>query len=296
MDAQSHRWHQKSPRSSSLVSAWTLLHVGAVYWLSIYPQVRKELSKWERHARAIPDNVLREQAVCKLTVERLNPEAAAFFAVLAPRAARRRVVQLIVAYQILYDYLDAVNEIPGGTSLRNGLQLHLALTDATLPDRPLRDYYLYNPERHDGGYVYLLARTCRRIIGSLASQASVAPLIVRATHRCAHAQSYNHALAREDEQAFIAWSCDQAPGTSYLWWELAAGGISCLAIHALFALAANPTTTFLDAQSVDRAYFPRYAQSVPSWTVSPTTTSMSGPRTTASPLGTATARKLPQGL
>jgi tetraprenyl-beta-curcumene synthase len=52
------------------------------------------------------------------------------------------------------------------------------------------------------------------------------------------------------------WSKKQAPGGGYLWWELAAGGISCLAIHALFAAAATPKTTPAEAQDLDSAYFP----------------------------------------
>jgi tetraprenyl-beta-curcumene synthase len=218
--------------------------------------VRRELSRWERHAQAIPDPVLRGQALHKLTVERLNPEAAAFFAVLAPRRERPRVVRLIVAYQLLYDYLDAVNELPGCTDLRNGLRLHRALIDAVLPDQPLCDYYLHNPRHRDGGYAFVLADTCRRILRSLASAARIAPLLAHAAERCGQAQSHNHATASEGERGLLEWCREQAPDSDYLWWELAAGGISCLAIHALFALAADPQGTIDDATLLDAAYFP----------------------------------------
>lgn len=256
MDAHPHRWHEKPSATASPRSACTLLGVGAVYWLTIYPQVRRELSRWERHAEAIPDPVLRGQALHKLTVERLNPEAAAFFAILAPRRERSRVVRLIVAYQLLYDYLDAVNELPGCTDLQNGLRLHRALVDAVLPDRPLCDYYLYNPRRRDGGYAFALADTCRCLLRSLASAARVAPLLAHAAERCGHAQSHNHAIATEGERGLVDWSLEQSPGSDYLWWELAAGGISCLAIHALFALAAEPRSTIHEAALLDAAYFP----------------------------------------
>lgn len=256
MDAYPHRWREKPSVASSPRSACTLLSVGAVYWLSIYPQVRHELSRWERHAQGIPDPVLREQALHKLAVERLNPEAAAFFAVLAPRRERARVIQLIVAYQILYDYLDAVNELPGCTSLQNGLQLHRALVDAVQPDRPLHDYYLHNPRRRDGGYTLVLADTCRRILSRLASTARIAPILAHAADRCGEAQSHNHAIVAEGERRLIEWSLEQAPGSHYLWWELAAGGISCLAIHALFALASEPMTSIHEAVLLDAAYFP----------------------------------------
>jgi tetraprenyl-beta-curcumene synthase len=236
--------------------ALALLGAGTVYWLTIYPQVGRELSEWKKHAQAIPDPVLRAQALHKLTAERLNPEAAAFFAVLAPCRERRRVIRLIVAYQLLYDYLDAVNELPGCTRLRNGLRLHSALIDAVLPDQPLCDYYLHNPRRDDAGYAPALAATCRRILRSLASAARIAPLLAHAAERCGQAQSYNHAIATEGECGLIEWCLEQAPGSDYLWWELAAAGISCLAIHALFVLAAKPHSIIQEAALLDTAYFP----------------------------------------
>jgi tetraprenyl-beta-curcumene synthase len=231
--------------------------VGLVYWLGIYPQVRRELAGWEHRAGRIPDPVLRDQALGKLSGERLNPEAAALFAVLAPRAQRRRVVRLIVAYQVLYDYLDAVNEEPSCAELRNGLQLHRALTEAVSADLPISNYYLHHPRHQDGGYTRALTEACRRIVPTLPSVARNVPVLADATDRCAQAQSRNHAILASGEAQLIAWSLAQAPGRSdYLWWELAAGGISCLGIHALLASAADPKANAKDAAQLDAAYFP----------------------------------------
>ena len=234
----------------------TLLSTAIVYWLRIYPQVRRELSLWADRARSIPDPVLRACAVEKLTVERLNPEAAAFFAVLAPRKQRSRVVRLIVAYQVVYDYLDAVNEQTGCTALQNGLQLHRALVDAVHLAPSTCDYYAHNRQREDNGYVRLLVCTCREILHTLPSTRPVTRLLVRAADRCGRAQSHNHAIPSEGEKGLAGWSVAQAPESGYLWWELAAGGISCLAIHALFTVAADPAGTLRDATLTDEAYFP----------------------------------------
>lgn len=205
--------------------------------------------------------MLREHALGQLSGERLNPEAAALFAVLAPRAQRRRVVRLIVAYQVLYDYLDAVNEEPCLAELRSGLQLHRALSDAVLPNRPMSDdYYVHHPELRggaDGGYMHVLAATCRRVVRTLPSAARSARVLAHAAERCGQAQSRNHAILSEGESQLIDWSVAQAPDrVDFLWWELAAGGISCLGIHALLASAADPSSSTLDAANVDAAYFP----------------------------------------
>jgi tetraprenyl-beta-curcumene synthase len=232
--------------------------MGVAYWLKIHPQVRRELAVWERRAQAIHDPALRGLAVEKLTGERLNPEAAALFAVLAPRRRRREVVRLIVAYQVLYDYLDAVNEQPGSTGLSNGLQLHRALTDAILPGQARGDYYRRNPRREDSGYVHSLVTACRRVVRVLPSAADIAPVLVQAAERCGQAQSHNHAIPASGERPIIEWSSAHTPmgDCGYLWWELAAAGISCLAIHALLARTADPGADVQEAARLDRAYFP----------------------------------------
>jgi tetraprenyl-beta-curcumene synthase len=256
VDTNGRRGQERSPTGSSPGNAISLIWLGAIYWLNIYPCVRSELSRWETYARDIPDSTLREQALNKLTVERLNSEAAAFFAVLAPRSKRSCVIRLIVAFQLLYDYLDAVNELSGSTELRNGLQLHNALTDAVVPDRPTHDYYRHNPASQDGGYVHALVTTCRSIVRTLPSAANIEPVLAQATERCSQAQSHNHALVAEGERGLIDWCRGQVHGCDYLWWEIAAGGVSSLAIHALFALAAEPKRTIDDAAWLDAAYFP----------------------------------------
>jgi tetraprenyl-beta-curcumene synthase len=251
-------------------SAWagvgqlgSLLEMGTAYWLAIQPQVQRELAVWDRMAREIPDDLLREQALAKLSGERLNSEAAALFAALAPRSERRRMVSLIVAYQVLYDYLDGVNECAGFDSLIDGLRLHTALADALLPERRCDDYYLNHPGIDDGGYMLTLCRHCRRLAGMIPAIGLATEVLECATDRCGQAQSHNHAGNAGnagntgDPAGLIDWSREQGPRCpGYEWWEIAAGGISCLNIHAVVACAADPGLDPCDVQMVEAAYFP----------------------------------------
>jgi tetraprenyl-beta-curcumene synthase len=233
----------------------SLMSASAVYWLTIYPLVRTELSRWEHYARTIPDPVLRAQARHKLTAERLNPEAAAFFAVLSPRNARANLVRLIVGYQILYDYLDAINELPGYTDLQTGLLLHGALHDAVRPDQSVQEHR-QRPLLHDGGYVCALTETCRRQLFALPSWALIEPQLASAVQRVCEAQSHNHTVASGGISTLRHWCLEHDSNDRYLWWETAAGGISCLGVHALFTLCADLESTADEADLVDAAYFP----------------------------------------
>jgi hypothetical protein len=239
-----------------------LVTAGVVYWLTIYPRARLEIRRWRRRAKRISDPTLRAAALYKLSHERLNPEAAAFFAVLAPRRHRRALVRLMVDFQIAYDYLDAINEEPASASLRNGLQLHRALSDAVSAQpadadaQPQStDYYRYHPQQDDCSYLVDLVRACRAAIATLPSAVALEPLLRHAAERCGEAQSRNHAVLVEGNQQLIDWAAKQQASGEYLWWELAAAGISCLALHALFAAAAC-TTTLAEAERIDMAYYP----------------------------------------
>jgi tetraprenyl-beta-curcumene synthase len=232
-----------------------LFAAGVVYWLTIYPRARREIGRCRRRALKIPDAALRAAAVDKLTRERLNPEAAAFFAILAPRRGRPILVRLMVDYQIAYDYLDAINEQPATAPVRNGLQLHRALSDAVGSQPSHTDYYLHSPHKDDGGYLLDLVRACQQALLALPSARAIEPALIRAAERCGQAQARNHATLVEGKAQLIDWTAALRDTGEYMWWELAAAGISCLALHALFAAAAC-STTLEQAERIDRAYFP----------------------------------------
>ncbi|MCW3019934.1 MAG: hypothetical protein JWN10_2242 [Solirubrobacterales bacterium] len=241
--------------TSVAVEIIELVTAGVAYWLTIYPRARLEIRRWAARAGQIPDPTLRAQALYKLTRERLNPEAAAFFAVLAPRRHRAMLVRLMVCFQIAYDYLDAINEEPETALLRNGLQLHRALSDAVSSRTSGCDYYRYHPQRDDGGYLMDLVRACQDALRALPSASAIESLLIHAAERCGEAQSRNHAVLVEGNEQLIDWAANQGETGEYLWWELAAAGISCLALHALFAAAAR-ATTLEEAARIDMAYFP----------------------------------------
>jgi tetraprenyl-beta-curcumene synthase len=245
-----------NPKATSVAAEIiAFVTAGVVYWLTIYPRARLEIRRWAARAGEIPDRTLRAQALFKLTRERLNPEAAAFFAVLAPRRQRATLVRLMVCFQIAYDYLDAINEEPDTAVLRNGLQLHRALTDAVSSSSSGCDYYRYHPQREDGGYLADLVRACQDALRALPSASAIESLLIHAAERCGEAQSRNHAVLVEGDRQLIDWTRRQRESDEYQWWELAAAGISCLSLHALFAAAAC-TTSLEEAGRIDMAYFP----------------------------------------
>jgi tetraprenyl-beta-curcumene synthase len=242
-----------------LLAGLSLVRNLARYWLAILPNARRELRRWEREAQRVSDPDLRMHALKTLRDEAFNAEAAAVFATLAGRRYGARVVRLVVAWQVMFDYLDTVGEHSPGDILRDNRRLHLALSDALQPvgETLEADYYRFHCQGYDDGYLDTLVDTCRSTFHELPGVEVIGPTALRAARRCAEGQSRTHAASRQPDESLATWAAAQAPLTPELaWWELAAGAISSLSLHALVAAASHPGVTHEDADRIDSAYYP----------------------------------------
>lgn len=244
-------------RGRPLRDALALAAVLASYWLTIFPLARRELRRWRTRAAAIPHPSLRELASRTLAHEGLNAEGAALFATLAPILRRRATTRLLVAFQVMYDYLDALTEQPTPEPLKTSRQLHRALLVALGAVPPADEYFAHHPAREDGGYLAELALSCRALFVGLPGVCAVETHAVRAAMRSAEGQSHSHAAAFTTEHELIRWAKEQTPpGLDLRWWETAAAAESSLVIHALLASAARTGMTPAHAASIDAAYWP----------------------------------------
>jgi tetraprenyl-beta-curcumene synthase len=246
---------QERGRTPSAAATVALVRANVRFWPSVFPDVRRELRRWDRRAQAIPDRTLSEQALAKLGHERFNTEVAATLATLVPPVRRHTAVEAIVALEVMYDYLDGLTEQPVPDPLGNGRQLYRAFADATAPAGPLADHYRHHPQRDDGGYLASLVTACRRALWSLPAAPTVVPLMETVLTRCGEAQTRTHAVARLGAGQLRSWVLAQPEAGGLRWSEAAAGAAaSVLAAHALIALAADPATSAADAEHVAAAY------------------------------------------
>ncbi len=226
----------------------------SVYGASIVPRARREIRRWAAAAAAIPDPVLRGHATHAIRVDARNAEAVAALAATAPRRQRRTTVELLVAYQLLVDYVDTLGERVCADELRHGLSLGMALVSAVRqPSSPV-DLDTFGD---DGGYLVALVTTCRGRFRQLPAAAVVAQEAAVAAARCAQALAYTHTATRSGTLAELRdWAAAENTTAGYSWWEIAAGGNSSIAILALLAAAADPLTTSQEASALAASYWP----------------------------------------
>jgi tetraprenyl-beta-curcumene synthase len=214
------------------------------------------MGTWQALAAAIPDEPIREDALRSIERKRENAAGAALFWIL-PRRRDLNLLRLLVAYQIIWDFLDSVNERGACEGTANGRQLHKALVEALDPAVPISDYFRHHPWQDDGGYLRALVEACRRSCAALPSYGRVRPLVVREARR-AQVQALNHdtdPCGRDD--ALRKWAAQEFSNEWRLsWFELSSAASASLAVHAFLALAAQPACTDVDVRRTYAAYFP----------------------------------------
>jgi tetraprenyl-beta-curcumene synthase len=244
------------PASLSARQLRVLLSAAIYELLWGLPAVAREVRAWRAVARKIPDARIRANALSALAGKRGHTDGAALFLILAG-SRDTNLLRLLVAYELIWDFLDSVNECGASAGQANGRQLHLALIEALDPGRPISDYYRYHPWRGDGGYLRALVDACRGVCGLLPSYGRARQLLIQEATR-AQVLAINHDLdtARRDA-SLRAWALREFPvGHEAAWFELAGAASASLTIHALLALSSKAQCSEADLIEVQGAYFP----------------------------------------
>ena len=112
----------------------------------------------------IPDAPIREDALSSIERKRGHTDGAALFWIL-PRRRNLELLRLLVAYEMIWDFLDTLNEHGADRGQANGRQLHLALVEAVDPSRSISDYYRTT---RGGRTVGICARSWRHAVAAAA--------------------------------------------------------------------------------------------------------------------------------
>lgn len=218
--------------------------------------VSHEIRHWRTAAQRIPDPLIRADALDVLTRKRGNTDGAALFWTLVPQRDPG-LLRLLVAHELIWDFLDSVSERGADAGEHNGRYLHLAIVESLDPERPISDYYRYHPWHDDGGYLRTLVETCRAGLRHLPSYQLVRPIAVREAAR-AVVQSLNHETdpARRD-RGLRAWAAQEYPGEHDVsWYELTAAASASLVVHVMLTLAADLECSERVIADTYAVYFP----------------------------------------
>lgn len=218
------------------------------------PEVQKLLRYWQSKAQAIPDQTLRQQALDSLAAKAFHCQGGAIFAAY-PR--NNHLLQFIVAYQTMCDYLDNLCDRVGSTDGQAFRQLHESLMDALDGKRNCADYYKYYPYQNDGGYLSHLVDVCRRQLDQGIAYKNIQPQLIGLAEWYAALQTAKHMHLEQREQVLWGWAnyhIEKYPDLH--WQEFAAAAGSTLGIFALLREAFAGRQGQHPFQIIYDAYFP----------------------------------------
>lgn len=226
------------------------------YIFHTLPLVKKELHRWKKTALNCTDPLLQIQALSSIETKDFHCYGGAVFAI-SGNHQENLLIQLIVAYQTICDYLDNLcdrNACLDGDAFR---QLHIALQDALQPGVARSDYYHDYPNQNDGGYLAQLVDECHRCIRQLHSYPAVQPEVLKLVQYYIDLQVNKHIDWTQREKSLIAWAENHLKNYPDIYWqEFAAASGSTLAVFALFALATRSLVKPEQVQAVTDGYFP----------------------------------------
>lgn len=227
------------------------------YIFNTIPTVNKLLHYWEWEASLCPDMELRKQALASIQSKSFHCHGGSFFA--APFGKYgNALVELIVAYQTLCDYLDNLCDRANVKDEAAFFQLHTALYDALNLESPKHNYYEKYPYKDDGGYIDKLVDDCQRCLEYLPSYSLVSGDINRLIYLYTCLQAYKHIDLEFREKVLKTWAESYLPSfPDLLWQEFAAASGSTLGIFIMFGLAAAGAGAKPDVcRALIESYFP----------------------------------------
>ncbi|MBZ4665223.1 tetraprenyl-beta-curcumene synthase family protein [Mahella sp.] len=224
---------------------------------NVFPLVDKQLETYAGIARHMPDKTLSKQALDSIATKKFHCQGGSIYA-LYPHTDVDKMVNFIVAYQTISDYLDNLCDRSGvfdETAFRN---LHLAMTDALLPDERFGDYYSCYPYSQDGGYLRYLVNECKNVVNLIPAYKVIKDKILYLAGIYSNLQIYKHLAHDIREDKLIRWSAMHIDSgyPNLNWWEFAAASGSTLGIFVLVACAFDANLRAETVQDIYDAYFP----------------------------------------
>ncbi|SDH64235.1 tetraprenyl-beta-curcumene synthase [Alteribacillus persepolensis] len=234
---------------------WTLMYK---IYKEVIPEVHQILGSWKKRAEDIPDPELREHALGSIDKKAFHCEGGGVYALLTRKEKRTDLLQFIVAYQTISDYLDSLCDWSDSQDPEDFRLLHTSMKHALDPDaKNDTDYYKLHQAQDDGGYLKELVATCQTMLKTFPGFSHAQEEMEELSAYYRDLQVYKH-VAKEDREPLLQdWFQKYNKRLPEMtWYEFGACAGSTLGIFTLAAYASRSHIANVQAQSIKQAYFP----------------------------------------
>ncbi len=221
----------------------------------IVPMAAAALKGIRARAEAIPDPLLRREALASVDGKSYHVAGAAILATFLPPEAAQRYVDVVAPLESIYDYLDNLCDRHPEVDAAAYPILHQAIADALELDATPRDYYALGPVGDDGGYLRALVRQTQDALRKTPSLERLRPLFAEAASFYSEMQTYVHLPRGQREIACVEWYERHRERFNTLDWHefVCAAGSQFQVYGPLYAAFAGEIDSI---ETVYDAYFP----------------------------------------
>ena len=232
---------------------WTLMyHI----YRHVIPTVHQFLEEWKQKAENIPNQELKTQALASIQAKTFHCEGGGVYGLLAGEKMEN-VIEFIVAYQTISDYLDNLCDRSTSLDPKDFRALHESMLHALTPGAASKNYYRYREDQDDGGYLASLVQTCQAILETLPSYAAIKESLHELAMFYCDLQVYKH-VKKEDRVAMLeAWYKKyEHLYPDMAWYEFSACAGSTLGIFCLVAYSSDRSLSSETISDIKKGYFP----------------------------------------
>jgi tetraprenyl-beta-curcumene synthase len=222
--------------------------LAAKMMMTTFPGVRRRLAGYRELLRGL-EGPLPIQALASIRDKEFHCLGGSVYALLAPEKHQEPLLDFIVAYQTISDYLDNLCDRAGVRDEAVFRTLHRSLVDCFSGELS-RDYYAGYPYQEDGGYLTGLVKTCQGALAVINPNPKILEDMVSLCQLYIQLQSLKHLELKCGEEALAKlYQEHRTTAPNLFWWEFAA---ACGSTLGIFALAAGGDSRM----RLNKAYMP----------------------------------------
>ncbi|MGL4335735.1 MAG: DUF2600 family protein [Turicibacter sp.] len=227
------------------------------FYKTYQPVTKQRLKEFKNHAHTIPDSFLKKEALKSINGKTFHCYGASFYANLVQPEQVTSFLTFVTAYQTISDYLDNLIDQTTIINETNFLRLHQCMIDIFKLTPKLPNYYQYQVQQNDDGYLNHLVRQSQAVLKTIPQYEKYSSEFLRLAYLYIDLQVFKHLKVSQRELKLQAWhetNKHLAPDLS--WYEFGAASGSTLGIFSLLAYAMNQTQYQVKPLEVYHSFFP----------------------------------------
>ncbi|HAX73578.1 MAG TPA: DUF2600 domain-containing protein [Firmicutes bacterium] len=227
------------------------------FYTSYKPKTHDNLNGIKNRAMKIPDSFLKQEAIKSINSKTFHCYGASFYTYLVKTEYQGAFLKFVTSYQTISDYLDNLIDQTTVINETNFRRLHQSMLDVFIMQPPTQNYYQYQIQQDDSGYLKELVLNCQSVLQLLPNYKRYQAVFLKFAYLYVDLQVFKHLKVTQRELKLRHWyEKNKRFAPELTWYEFSAASGSTLGIFALLAYLLSEDEVNIDPDLVFQAFMP----------------------------------------